>query len=99
MIRGLFVRDFASFSFKQFLEEFKVSFLSQARWKRSLFQVAKYYDYTKDREFLKQNIAILEKEFEYWQNEKMVNVMKDGKTYRMARYVTNSNGPRPESYK
>ncbi|KMQ92015.1 trehalase-like isoform x2 protein, partial [Lasius niger] len=64
-----------------------------------LFQVAKYYDYTKDREFLKQNIAILETEFEYWQNEKTVNVMKNGKTYRMARYVTNSNGPRPESYK
>jgi len=68
------------------------------RW-NALFQVEKYYDYTKDREFLRQNIPILEKEFEYWQNEKTVTVMKNGTPYRMARYVTNSNGPRPESYK
>ncbi|KAL6424638.1 hypothetical protein ACFW04_009967 [Cataglyphis niger] len=77
----------------------RVYYLSRSQPPLLIPMVAKYYDYTKDREFLKQNIAILEKEFEYWQNEKMVNVMKDGKTYRMARYVTNSNGPRPESYK
>lgn len=63
------------------------------------FQVSKYYDSTKDRKFLKKNIATLEKEFEYWQKEKTVAVTKDGKTYKMARYVVNSHGPRPESYK
>lgn len=61
--------------------------------------VAKYYDYTHDKKFLKKNIALLEKEFEYWQNEKTVNVRKNGKTYKMAHYVVNSRGPRPESYK
>ncbi|CAL1678702.1 unnamed protein product [Lasius platythorax] len=77
----------------------RVYYLSRSQPPLLIPMVAKYYDYTKDREFLKQNIAILETEFEYWQNEKTVNVMKNGKTYRMARYVTNSNGPRPESYK
>ncbi|XP_070149009.1 trehalase [Polyergus mexicanus] len=77
----------------------RVYYLSRSQPPLLIPMVAKYYEFTKDREFLKQNIAILEKEFEYWQKEKTVNVMKDGKTYRMARYVTNSNGPRPESYK
>ncbi|XP_036142708.1 trehalase [Monomorium pharaonis] len=61
--------------------------------------VAKYFEYTKDRAFLKKNIGLLDKEFEYWQNKKTVDVRKNGKTYKMARYVVNSNGPRPESYK
>lgn len=62
-------------------------------------QVAKYYSFTKDCKFLTKYIDLLDTEFEYWQNEKTVNVMKNGKTYRMARYVVNSRGPRPESYK
>ncbi|XP_072763574.1 trehalase [Anoplolepis gracilipes] len=77
----------------------RVYYLSRSQPPLLIPMVAKYYDYTKDRDFLKQNIAVLDKEFEYWQNEKTVNVIKDGKAYRVARYVTNSNGPRPESYK
>lgn len=65
----------------------------------NVFQVVKYVDHTQDFKFLKTNIALLEAEFEYWQNEKTVDVTKDGKTYKMAHYVVNSNGPRPESYK
>ncbi|EFN71520.1 Trehalase [Camponotus floridanus] len=77
----------------------RVYYLSRSQLPLLIPMVEKYYDYTKDREFLKQNIAILEKEFDYWQNEKMVTIVKNGIPYRMARYVTNSNGPRPESYK
>ncbi|XP_011702920.1 PREDICTED: trehalase-like [Wasmannia auropunctata] len=69
------------------------------RFKGDCQRVAKYYDYTHDEKFLKKNIALLEKEFEYWQNKKTVNVKKNGRTYRMAHYVVNSRGPRPESYK
>ncbi|GAB1865733.1 Trehalase [Camponotus japonicus] len=77
----------------------RVYYLSRSQPPLLIPMVEKYYDYTKDREFLRQSIPILEKEFEYWQNEKTVTVMKNGTPYRMARYVTNSNGPRPESYK
>lgn len=77
----------------------RVYYLSRSQPPLLIPMVEKYYNYTKDREFLKQNIAVLEKEFEYWQNEKTVTVVKNGIPYRMARYVTNSNGPRPESYK
>lgn len=77
----------------------RVYYLSRSQPPLLIPMVEKYYDYTKDREFLKQNIAVLDKEFEYWQNEKTATVMKNGVPYRMARYVTNSNGPRPESYK
>jgi len=83
------------FCFELFLNELRAFCFNDA----NIFQVAKYYNYTKDRVFLKKNIAILEREFEYWQNKKMVNVTKNGKTYKMARYVVNSHGPRPESYK
>lgn len=65
----------------------------------NIFQVSKYYEFTSDLKFLKNNIALLEREFKYWQNEKTVDVRKNGKTYKMARYVVNSHGPRPESYK
>lgn len=66
---------------------------------KNVFQVDKYYEFTGDIDFLKKHVATLEKEFDYWNNNKTVNVIKNGKTYKMARYVTNSNGPRPESYK
>jgi len=81
--------------FELFLKELRAFYFNDA----NISQVAKYYNYTKDRAFLKKNIAILEREFEYWQNKKTVNVTKNGKTYKMARYVVNSHGPRPESYK
>ncbi|KYN44386.1 Trehalase [Trachymyrmex septentrionalis] len=76
----------------------RVYYLSRSQPPLLIPMVAKYYDYTKDRKFLKKNIAILEREFEYWQN-KTVDVRKNGKTYKMAHYVVNSRGPRPESYK
>ncbi|XP_014481857.1 PREDICTED: trehalase-like [Dinoponera quadriceps] len=77
----------------------RVYYLSRSQPPLLIPMVEKYYDFTSDREFLVKNIALLEAEFEYWQNEKTVNVTKNGRTYRMARYVVNSRGPRPESYK
>ncbi|EGI59295.1 PREDICTED: trehalase-like [Acromyrmex echinatior] len=77
----------------------RVYYLSRSQPPLLIPMVAKYYDYTKDHKFLKKNIAILEKEFEYWHSKKTVDVRKNGKTYKMAHYVVNSRGPRPESYK
>jgi len=77
----------------------RVYYLSRSQPPLLIPMVKKYYDFTNDYAFLKYHIDLLDKEFKYWHNEKMVDVEKDGKTYRMAHYVVNSNGPRPESYK
>lgn len=61
--------------------------------------VSRYLDFTKDYAYLRSIISTLEEEFAFWQNERMVNVNKNGKIYKMAHYMVRSNGPRPESYK
>ncbi|KAK2585079.1 hypothetical protein KPH14_008594 [Odynerus spinipes] len=58
-----------------------------------------YLEFTQDVGYLAKTIGTLEKEFDYWMQYKMMNVEKDGKTYKMAHYVVNSQGPRPESYR
>ncbi|PNF19664.1 Trehalase [Cryptotermes secundus] len=60
--------------------------------------VKSYIDATHDMTFLKENIDILEKEFEYWMTNHTISVEKDGKRYTLARYKDASSGPRPESY-
>lgn len=77
----------------------RIYYLSRSQLPMLTLMVAKYYEFTNDHEFLKKNIHILDAEFEYWQNEKTVNVVKNGKTYKLAHYLVNSSGPRPESYK
>ncbi|KAL0101757.1 hypothetical protein PUN28_019111 [Cardiocondyla obscurior] len=77
----------------------RVYYLSRSQPPLLIPMVMKYYEKTGDIKFLRKHVATLEKEFKYWQDEKTVDVKKNGKTYRMARYVVNSNGPRPESYK
>ncbi|XP_044766321.1 trehalase-like isoform X2 [Coccinella septempunctata] len=57
-----------------------------------------YYDFTNDEQFLKNNIRIMEKEFEYWMTNHSVEINVDGKNYTLAHYGDRSHGPRPESY-
>uniref|UniRef100_A0A1B6FTE3 Trehalase n=1 Tax=Cuerna arida TaxID=1464854 RepID=A0A1B6FTE3_9HEMI len=57
-----------------------------------------YYKYTKDLEFIKQNIEVLEEEFNFWMNNRMVRLKKNNVCYKLARYYCPSSGPRPESY-
>lgn len=58
-----------------------------------------YYDFTKDVNFIKQNIETLDKEFNFWLNNHTVSVQIDGKNYTLALYGDKSTGPRPESYR
>ncbi|XP_034248926.1 trehalase-like isoform X2 [Thrips palmi] len=58
-----------------------------------------YYDKTQDLQFVKDNLDTLEQEFNFWMNNSMVDVDSNGKTYKLARYIFMSNGPRPESYR
>ncbi|XP_026288503.1 trehalase isoform X2 [Frankliniella occidentalis] len=58
-----------------------------------------YYDKTNDIKFIEDNMETLEKEFNFWMNNSMIEVEKDGQKYNLARYFFLSNGPRPESYR
>ncbi|KAK6041148.1 hypothetical protein COOONC_21345 [Cooperia oncophora] len=57
-----------------------------------------YYEATSDKDFMKNMLAIVEKELQFWENNRKVNVTIDGVTYQVFRYGTRSNMPRPESY-
>ena len=61
--------------------------------------VYSYVTVTGNIPFLKNNINLLEKEFEFWMTNQTVTVNKDGNEYKLARYYTASQGPRPESYR
>lgn len=58
-----------------------------------------YFDHTKDLEFIKQHITVMEKEFQFWMTNRTVKIEKDGKHYTLGRYKESSYGPRPESYR
>ncbi|XP_063971804.1 trehalase-like [Diachasmimorpha longicaudata] len=61
--------------------------------------VEKYLEATGDIDFLADNLLTLEEEFNYFHEQKTVDVARNGRTYRMARYIVSSEGPRPESYR
>ncbi|XP_037091996.1 trehalase-like isoform X2 [Pollicipes pollicipes] len=58
-----------------------------------------YLDATNDMDFLRTNIKLLEREYQFWQANRTVNVQKDGRAYRMYRYNVEVGQPRPESYR
>lgn len=61
--------------------------------------VHEYLKTTKDYGWLKENLWLLEKEFDFWMTNRTVDVEKDGRNYTLARYYEESSGPRPESYR
>lgn len=52
-----------------------------------------------DEQFLRTHIHSMDKEFDYWMTNHTVDVEHDGHKYKMMRYNSMSQGPRPESYK
>lgn len=58
-----------------------------------------YVDVTQDYKFVEEILPSLDREFEYWEKKKTVNVPFKGKNYVMARYYVEDEGPRPESYR
>ncbi|XP_075973557.1 uncharacterized protein LOC142974872 [Anticarsia gemmatalis] len=60
--------------------------------------MAIYYKYTNDIEFIRDNIASLEKEVDYWLDSRTISVQKGNTNYTLLRYYAPSSGPRPESY-
>lgn len=61
--------------------------------------VYEYLKATNDYDWLRDNVWLLEKEFDFWMTNRTVDVNKDGMKYRLCRYNEQSLGPRPESYR
>lgn len=60
--------------------------------------VDEYVKATGDEQFVKDNWKFLVREFEYWAQHHFTTVVKNGQTYRLARFNCEDEGPRPESY-
>jgi alpha,alpha-trehalase len=57
-----------------------------------------YYESSKDVDFIRDNLWIMEQEFRFWMQNRTVAVGKDGIFYAMARYAMNREDPRPEAF-
>ncbi|XP_028415188.1 trehalase-like [Dendronephthya gigantea] len=57
-----------------------------------------YYSYTKDLDFVRKNLKILEKEYEFWEKHRTVSLNVSGVQHSFAIYNANMTTPRPESY-
>ncbi|KAK9885433.1 hypothetical protein WA026_010930 [Henosepilachna vigintioctopunctata] len=55
-------------------------------------------DATNDLSWLKQHISLLEKELNFFLENRLIELQVDGKIYKMAHYATGSGSPRPESF-
>ncbi|XP_042889789.1 trehalase-like isoform X2 [Penaeus japonicus] len=59
-----------------------------------------YMDQTNDLEFLRTHIDQLVEEFEFWENERSVEIQgRSGRSYKVAQYKAEVGEPRPESYR
>jgi alpha,alpha-trehalase len=62
--------------------------------------LSRYVRVTNDTDILERALPLAEKELQWWQDNRMINVTSPitNRTYRMARYNVNNTAPRPESY-
>ncbi|XP_047449604.1 trehalase [Mugil cephalus] len=60
--------------------------------------VESYYKATGDKEFLREALPILEKEYEFWMRNRSVSVRAHGSEHVLNRFNVEADLPRPESY-
>ncbi|XP_050540084.1 trehalase-like [Daktulosphaira vitifoliae] len=73
--------------------------LSRSQPPMLILMVLNYYQDTKDFKYVKSILPELEIELKFWLENRMTTFLKNGKSYRMARYYAPSKGPRPEFYR
>ncbi|KAJ3624001.1 hypothetical protein MTP99_017659 [Tenebrio molitor] len=76
----------------------RIYYLDRSQPPLLTMMVAEFMEVANDVLWLKNNIQHLEKELRFWLNIKTVDVMKNGQKYRLARYQSSDDSPRPESY-
>uniref|UniRef100_A0A667XGR6 Trehalase n=1 Tax=Myripristis murdjan TaxID=586833 RepID=A0A667XGR6_9TELE len=60
--------------------------------------VESYYEATKDKEFLRTALPVLEQEYQFWMQNRSVRVQANGKEHILNWYNVQVGLPRPESY-
>ncbi|KAM6988666.1 trehalase isoform 1-T2 [Tautogolabrus adspersus] len=60
--------------------------------------VESYYQATKDKEFLRAALPTLEREYQFWMQNRSVAVIVNGSEHKLNRYYVQVGLPRPESY-
>ncbi|KAH0477200.1 MAG: hypothetical protein KVP17_003038 [Porospora cf. gigantea B] len=58
----------------------------------------KYYAATKDREFIREVLPWLDKEYNFWMTRRAIRISYDGKTHHVNIYSSAVDTPRPESF-
>ncbi|KHJ92105.1 alpha,alpha-trehalase [Oesophagostomum dentatum] len=58
-----------------------------------------YYLATKDKDFVLDMLPLMEKEIQFWMDNRSVNITMDGVSFNMYQYRASSTVPRPESYR
>lgn len=76
----------------------RIYYLARSQPPLMIPMIKLYWEYTHDKEFIRNNIHTMEKEFQFWMDRHLRTVTKGDKTYKLAVYADRSKGPRPESY-
>lgn len=58
-----------------------------------------YYNRTGDKDFVKNNLASMEKEYRFWVENRSVSIRKGNTTRILSRYAVDMAAPRPEAYR
>uniref|UniRef100_A0A915Q193 Trehalase n=1 Tax=Setaria digitata TaxID=48799 RepID=A0A915Q193_9BILA len=78
----------------------RIYYLARSQPPMLIPMVYEYYELTHDGEFLNEILPSLIKEYEFWENNRAINVSDDqGNTFSLFYYHTKSNVPRPESFR
>ncbi|CAG9831766.1 unnamed protein product [Diabrotica balteata] len=76
----------------------RVYYLNRSQPPLLSLMVDDYVKFSKDFEFIRHNVATLDRELQFWLDNRLVEIEKDGKEYQLAHYNSLSDTPRPESY-
>ncbi|KAJ8927271.1 hypothetical protein NQ314_020274 [Rhamnusium bicolor] len=76
----------------------RVYYLNRSQPPLLSLMVGLYIDAINDTQWLHKNIHTLEKELNWWLNNRTTVVEKDGVKYTLAHFASDSGTPRPESY-
>ncbi|XP_021339900.1 trehalase-like, partial [Mizuhopecten yessoensis] len=76
----------------------RVYYLRRSQPPMFIPMVHEYYRSTGDKAFVRDNIATMEKEYQFWRDNRSVDMRRGYETYSLARYAVDMAAPRPESY-
>lgn len=76
----------------------RVYYLNRSQPPMLTLMASNYYKATNNITFIKKNIDLFDKELQFFLDNRIAEVTKDGITYNLAHYASRSGTPRPESY-